>query len=654
MRLGTKHLIILLALVSHLFLLAAGKRPDPVEQVRNLRESARHCLPGDPDKALALGEQSLTLALELGDQAEIAHARDILITIHMKKKNFPKALEQLKERCAWAEKTGDSDSLMHSYFKTGYASLEMGNYPQALEYYLKSLRISEKKGDRKTTGTIYNNIGIIHDRQNDLPIALKYYFAGLEIDKELNNPRLMAAAYNNIAVIYDKQGKHRLSETYYLKSLELAKKMEHHAGIARIYCNLGELFFNQQDYPKARSYYNQVARLDIQPELAKTFIAERLLGLGRCDFAQGDYQQAVDNFSLALRTAREISSVEIQKKVSDYLSEVYKTMGRYKLAYRMKLVYEESQEKLLNAAKVKRLTQLEQQYEFEKKQQLLELEQKKKELEKEAEIRRQKFWFTIFLIAFLCATASIIILTKMFMIKRSANRQLNELNSTKDKFFSIIAHDLKKPFSTLIGFLKILLTEFDSYEKQKIKELLKTVQKTSEITYELLENLLLWANIQTGRIELKPESLDLHQIADSVLALFRLYANSKQIALRNEIPPDTLIVADQKMTRLILRNLVSNAIKFTPSGGEVLLQTNRHEGNIEVSVRDNGVGIDPEKTGKLFKIDQTFSTPGTAGEKGTGLGLALCKEFLDKSGGTIRVESRPGHGSVFTVSLGTQ
>jgi signal transduction histidine kinase len=612
------------------------------ERLKTLQESAQRLILEDLDKALEFGEKSLELAIELGNQKDIARSQDILGTIHLKKQNFTKALELLKKSVSGAKQTGDKDILVSSYFKTGFASLEMENYPQALDYFLKSLKITEETGDQRLTGSLYNNIGIIYNQLNDLPNALKYYSMSLQINERVNNQPLMAAAYNNIAIIYYKQGKYRLSETYYSESLDLAERLGDHTGIARIYYNLGKLYFDEKEFSKSRSYYSKIEQLDIEPAISRGVQAARLLGLGKCDFAQRKYEQAIRNLSQALETASEIESLEVQRDAADMLGKVYHALGRYQEAYQMKLIYEENHEKLLDATKIKKLAQLAQQYEF-----------KKKELEKETEIRRQKFLFIIVLIAFLCVSMSLLILVKMFMIKRSANRQLNELNSTKDKFFSIIAHDLKKPFSTLIGFLKILLTEFDTYEKKKIKELLKTVQKTSEITYELLENLLLWANIQTGRIELTPETFNLRHTVDSVLALFRLYADGKNIELHNGIPLNTVITADRKIVRLILRNLVSNAIKFTPPGGKVTLQATNREGIVEVKVRDNGVGIAPGDIDNLFKIDRTYSTPGTANEKGTGLGLVLCKEFLDKAGGTIRVDSRSGKGSVFTVSLDT-
>ena len=239
-------------------------------------------------------------------------------------------------------------------------------------------------------------------------------------------------------------------------------------------------------------------------------------------------------------------------------------------------------------------------------------------------------------------------------ILKEKEEKLIESNKTKDKFFSIIAHDLKSPFNSILGFTELLLE--NSYDKQQQQEFLKRIHISTQNTYELLENLLLWSSSQRGNIEYRPENENLYLLTLKTCKLLEQSALKKSITLTNKIPESIYVEADTNMLQTILRNLVHNSIKFTNTGGKVNISAKMIEGEnnkklVEVSVSDNGVGIRPKiKTG-LFKITENTSTEGTENEGGTGLGLILCKEFVEKHGGEIWVESELGKGSKFKFTL---
>jgi signal transduction histidine kinase len=227
------------------------------------------------------------------------------------------------------------------------------------------------------------------------------------------------------------------------------------------------------------------------------------------------------------------------------------------------------------------------------------------------------------------------------------NNELNELNTSKDKFFSIIAHDLKNPFTTLIGYSSLLKEDIELGDLRKIEESVDFINTSAVQTLRLLENLLEWANSQRGKISFLPESIKLSGLLREEISIVYDMAKGKNIELKSYIPDTLTIVADKNMIRTIFRNLLTNAVKFTHKNGKVEVNAIISNNQLEISVSDNGIGMTNETAAKLFRIDANLSTRGTENEKGTGLGLFLCKEFIEKHYGKIWVESEIGKGSTF-------
>ena len=230
-------------------------------------------------------------------------------------------------------------------------------------------------------------------------------------------------------------------------------------------------------------------------------------------------------------------------------------------------------------------------------------------------------------------------------------KELESLNSTKDKFFAIIAHDLKNPFSTVLGLSELLAKEFESFEPDKLKVFIEQIYKYSNNTFNLLENLLQWSMLQTGRMPLRPKLIDLKGLVDENIELLRGNALQKGIRIETEIENDLFVYVDVSMITTVLRNLLSNAIKFTSQYGIIKIKVEKDDKMVKVSVIDNGVGISNQDLEKLFKIDSNPTTIGTSQEKGTGLGLILCKDFVERNGGKIWVESELEKGSSFIFTI---
>jgi len=236
------------------------------------------------------------------------------------------------------------------------------------------------------------------------------------------------------------------------------------------------------------------------------------------------------------------------------------------------------------------------------------------------------------------------------VIKESETK-LHQLNADKNRFISILGHDLKSPFNNLLGLSEVLIGEITSLKTEEIEDIAKDIQKSAKIANKLLDDILMWARTQQGKIPFKPQILNFKDIFKSTLEIFTPNASAKNITINYSATDEINVFADIDMIKTVLRNLVSNAIKFTNSGGSIIIDAKQNSENVIISVSDNGIGIPPENLSKLFDISEVITTTGTAKETGTGLGLLLCKEFVEKHGGKIWVESEVGKGSDFKFTL---
>jgi signal transduction histidine kinase len=236
---------------------------------------------------------------------------------------------------------------------------------------------------------------------------------------------------------------------------------------------------------------------------------------------------------------------------------------------------------------------------------------------------------------------------------KDSERLLMRSNAAKDKLFSIISHDLKTPFNTLMGYTYLLMKEYGHYDEEKRETMIRSLYDVTKQTFNMLENILVWSRSQTGGIPFVPRGISISKLLIENIRLYMPTAKAKCISLTlDQELHEVIVFADPDMIQTVIRNLVTNAIKFTPEKGRVSLGlVDDDEEKITVYVKDDGVGIEPDKIDHLFHIDNNYSTRGTNDEKGTGLGLTVCREFVEKNGGEIWIDSTPGKGSCFYFSL---
>jgi len=230
-------------------------------------------------------------------------------------------------------------------------------------------------------------------------------------------------------------------------------------------------------------------------------------------------------------------------------------------------------------------------------------------------------------------------------------KQLLQLNVDKDRFISILSHDLINPFNNLLGLSEILKEDCRKLSPDEIEVMAESINKSAQKTFNLLEDILIWGRTQQGNIPFNPQKLSFSEICNYITDLFDILAHNKMITIKCYISDNINVFADINMIKAVVRNLVSNALKFTSNGGTITIKADRNSENVVVSVSDNGIGIRAEDLPKLFDISQILTTKGTEDEAGTGLGLLICKDFIEKHKSKIMVESSPGKGSTFKFSL---
>jgi signal transduction histidine kinase len=505
-------------------------------------------------------------------------------------------------------------------------------------------------------GQIHFQMGKLDDAQGDFEGALNY-------TNEIEATPYEAEAYFQLARI-------ETQKSNYEKALELfktslAKRRELHDKQKEAIClnEIGGLYALMKNSEKALANY--VVSLEIWEALGnKEGLATVYNNVGALYYKTGNVERAKLNLELALAAAKEAQSQQQMRKSYEYLSLVFKDLKGFERALAYKEDYITITDFMQQELDEQKLLEKQNRYEFEKKEgQIQKLESIKTARENELKEEKQTRNLLTTIVVF--AAVVLLLVFYGYISKRKTNKilqvanntvrdqnsKLQELNATKDKFFSIISHDLKGPLNSLTSFSSLLINHTDSLSKDEIKMLAKDLDKSLKNLFALLENLLEWSRSQTGNIEFKPEAFDIAGLLKQNQELLLQQAQNKKISIVLQGESNVTINAHRNSVNTVVRNLISNAIKFTPPEGTITLKTSVAETKVIVSISDNGVGMSKEVMDKLFRIDTKHTTKGTADEKGTGLGLILCKDFIEKNGGRIWVESVAGKGSTFSFEL---
>ncbi len=547
---------------------------------------------------------------------------------------------------------------------------QLNDLNKVLEYSIKAANILITNNITTGLGRIYNFIGYVHQALKNIDLAEEYYLKSYELYLKDNNNKGLATALNNLGTIYGDKRENQKAIEYYTRSYEYAKKISDNDGIATALNNIGYLNIELNQIEKGLKNYEESLRyskdLDDQSGYVNTFN-----NIAAAYLKAGNLVKAEEYVNIALPMAKKLTELAIIQESYQILHRIYAKKGQFEKAYKyqgMQLAYNDS---LYNQERTASVLEMQTRFETEAKEKEIQLLRKDNQISI-LEVERHKT-FQKYLILSLSLLIVLIIVVFYNLRSRKKNNKLlseknfqlelanqklveseqnlRELNATKDKFFSIIAHDLKNPFNALLGFSELLEHNFDSYSREETKEYINVIYETSQSLFKLLDNLLQWSRTQTGSITYHPSSIELYPIIRQEVELLQVNADRKRIKVKILVDERTTAFADKIIISSVIRNLLNNAIKFTDINGRVEIWARESFENIEVSVSDSGIGIEPDDIDKLFRLDSTLTTKGTANEEGTGLGLLLCKEFVEKNNGKIWVTSKKGKGSTFYFTL---
>ncbi len=618
-------------------------------------------------------------ALYFANQAElilIKNDPEVLLPMLFKNKGEIYEIKLVTNRSLfYYRKAYDEFIKLENYQEIGNCALRMGNiyyevadFSEAYFFYMQSLQAYERDGDQLGIARMQNNLGIVAHDMGKLSEAEMHYLNAYEIYKEnglwteecgalgniglilydkklydsalvyfhevmdklhpdslgsTNQQYILSGVYNNTALAYSDQGEYRMALGYLRKGLQLARQIDDQYLISSVYINLGSLFRDLKDQDSAFYYLHR-----------------------------------------ALKISKKRGFRHLELDTYDELARMHAGIGSYASAYNWLLRYDTVYKAVFNEIQSEQVARLMARYEQEIKDQEIE------QLQSESQV--QRMLNKVFIIFIVVIVILVIIIAVNLRSKKRTNqmlaernlqisnaietiseseKELQKLNKSKDRIFSVVAHDLRNPVAAVTGFSELLYDNFDQFSVETQKEYLLQVLQGTQRLQNLLENLLIWARSQMKAVKYEPAILQVKPVIDECVKELKANLDHKKIDCLVKIDRKCLVFADKAMIHTVFRNLIMNAIKFSFPGGKIRITTDNGSDICRISVSDDGIGIQPEIQDKLFDSNEVVSTPGTTGESGSGLGLVICKEFLERNDGSIQVESEPGNGSAFIISL---
>jgi len=542
-----------------------------------------------------------------------------------------------------AEEAKDSIQLGYSYTDIGVIYLKRYNLNLATENVIHALRIFE--AIHHLDGMAFTNLtmGTIFVTQKNYEKALLYYRDALNIRELQHNQNEKARTLNNIAEAYFLMGKYDEALQAYQNLEKICRENSDVRGLGDCWVGIGRIYGVKNDNPIAIEYFKKALKnfqkLDYKEEI---IIADQNLGLAYTKLNNQSLGYSLIKEALAL--SQKINSPKLISESLRFTAEFYELTNRFDSALVYLKQHQALKDSIDESENFSKLASIETLYQSEK------TERENRILLQDVDGQKKQMYF-LFIIILL-----ILVLAFVFVRKNKRleiiNSELKELHAMKDTFFRIIAHDLRAPFNTIFGLTDLLLEDYQSLSEDEKHQFIEHIASASKQSYQLLENLLLWARTNTGRMEFNPKAHQLKTLVDETIDLLEPTAQNKKIQLLSDVPESIKITVDAEMLKTVLRNLISNSIKFSnEKEGVIKITTAKVGNNIRVEISDNGIGMPEKIQQNLFRIDKTTSTVGTNGEKGTGLGLLLCKEFIQKHGGSISVDSELNHGTKFIIAL---
>jgi len=532
--------------------------------------------------------------------------------------------------------------------------LKLDETSKAEEYLSSALKLYQSIDFKEGIGKTINRLGVSYAAENKITQAIDNFNYLIKFYEDDGDTIHMANSYNNLGMCYSNLQQWEKAESFYEIALKLYQLTGNKEFEATAWFNLATVNRNFQNKEMILQLYQKSKECCLEAGFT-TGLVRVYIDIAQYYFENGELELSLHHLQLASLYANSIDAKDFQMKIHNCFCDVYTAKGNYQEALSSHKKYVDLYQSRFLTGKDK-LSEMRLWYEIEKREkenELLQVRNRFQEYVLQTQINRRNYLilFSLLLIVLLA------ILIGRYRFRVRTNKVLNEqknhleeANLTKDKFISIIAHDLRNPIMASQSLTDALIENHDKLADNQKRQLLASLQKATHHLQDLLENLLMWALSQSDRIHFFPECQQLKLVAEKAIKQLLYQALNKELIIRNNIPEQTMVSADINMLLFILRNLISNAIKFSENKTTITLSASETSDEIRVMVEDKGCGMSQEDLGKLFNLNETKNI-GAGKNKGTGLGLALCKDFVRRHGGDISVISEPGQGTTIRFTL---
>ncbi|MFZ6009168.1 MAG: tetratricopeptide repeat-containing sensor histidine kinase [Bacteroidota bacterium] len=643
-------------------------------------------------------------SLENELKAELPDSTRIKLLINLSQEyqylDYSKSKKNAEEAVEIAEETQVPRHKLRAYQNLGSMYTVSGDYSTALKYDNLALQISLSDKDSATMAFDYNNIANDYHDLGEYDEAYYYFTTSYDIARAINDSLRMTVALHNVGRVFKelgqyeraldhlniskdmsvrikddegipysldeigdvllRKGEYDSAYSTLLKSLALTRKQKLFVLEPRTLIKLATVRMHKEDFNGAFAYYDTTYALHERTN-NRFGIAEVELGRGRVMLKQQKFDDALRYIERSLVIAKESNARILEINCYDLLSALWEAKGDFKKALMYFKQYKQLEDSLFSQDMQEKLLRDQIRFETEAKDSQIAALSRVRDL-KDDQIKKEELIRNILVVVMALSVILLVTVYRSGQRRRQINTlllqhqedmerrrdELERLNQVKDKFFSIISHDLRSPINALAGLLDLL--DKGAIKPEELPNHVKELKSRFNHTRTLLNNLLDWTLLQMDKLNLHATKIDVHKIVEENIQLL-ISVPGKQIKLKNTVPLNAIGFADSNTINLVIRNLMTNAIKFTNDGGTVTIDAEDNGAEWVISVQDNGVGMNTEVLKILFDKTAPYTTRGTANEKGTGLGLILCKEFVEKNGGKIWVESKEGKGSTFWFTL---
>lgn len=677
--------------------------------VNILNKLAKHYCWNDPVLAIDYAVKAEKIAENCNYYFGLAEAYQNIGVIYADKGNNELALDYYNKCYKLYQLHNDNEGMAMVLDNMGLIHRREKQYAKALEYHNKSLELKMKMNDSTGISYSYGNIGLVYSEQKKYDKALIQFYNSLRLKETLNDKYGMANSYGNIGVIYFEIESFDQAQINLERALMYFRDVKNLGGVAECLLYLGKVYIYQNEFVKAsdaleeclninleRGYINGIANAYLEQGKLNTKILKHhqayanytnslqyfqqtdnkkglmntRLEMARYFLYFNDEENAKFQLKKALGIAEQLNEGKQRYEISILLSNIYLNQQNYYQASNNLLLAIELNDSIHNNKLDKEIAQIQMQYEFEKKLQEKEMEAMRIKSANELHVQKMKMVRNITIVILLLTLITALIINKKSVETRKKNkllekqklrinRQVKELtkqklalekaNQTKDKFMSIIGHDLRNPFNSIMGFIALVTEQSSSIDKETQMKYLHLIKDAGANAMSLLDNLLEWAKSQNDLIVAHMENISINYILRGNFLLIKEMANDKKIELIEQLDGNPTVFADKNMINTVIRNLLSNAIKFTNEGGKIWIKTLIKNDEIKIIVQDTGIGIPSDKLPGLF--EPGVVKHGADGTASSGLGLLLCKEFLLQHRQELRVDSKEGFGTTFWFYL---